>query len=375
MRFVNEAGAAQAAAAALTYEEYYGFEHAPFTLAPDPQFLYLGASHGQAIESLRGAVARRDGFAVLTGEVGTGKTTLARALRTRLDRTAFVSLILNPFLSIDELLREVLLDFGVVSKEDVRSGRAAATSRQALVRALRDFLSSIASLGGHGVLILDEAQHLPFDALEQVRLLASDDGPGQEPLQVVLLGQPSLLEALAQPSMQAFASRVSHRLRLSPLSREEVEGYVAHRLQVGRSATTVAFTTGAIDELHGLSRGVPRLLNLLCDRALLISAREHAREVDRDAIRGAGVTLGLVAVEPAPAPARRWRRWATTTAMVAVAAAAVVAFAPLADWIRTPLPDLPGSPHVALATPAEAHPVPPLDEVPAGPPSPVFRAF
>jgi general secretion pathway protein A len=377
---VSEPASGRVATAPQTYEEYYGFSSAPFTLAPDPQFLYLSDSHEYALNTLREAIARRDGFAVLTGEVGTGKTTIARALLTRLDRTAFASLILNPFLTVEELVREVLLDFGVVSKEDVRSGRAAAATRHDLIRTLRDFLSSIGSIGGHGVLIVDEAQHLPPAVLDQIRLIADADDAAARPLQVVLLGQPSLVEVLAAPEMQPFESRVSHQLELEPLSRLDLDGYVAHRLSVARSATTVYFSSEAVDQVHALTRGVPRLVNLLCDRALMLCARDRIHEVGAEAIGRAGQALDMrLEHELAPAPPRRWRLWAAAVA-AGLAAAAVVAFIPPADWIDAPLPDLPGAPHVAQAPAAEAYPVPltlDLLEFPQRPPppSPVFGAF
>ena len=378
---MSEPGSGRTATAPLTYEEYYGFAHAPFSLAPDPQFLYPSESHDAAMEALRTAIARRDGFAVLTGEIGSGKTTVARALMTRLDRTAFASLILNPFLTIEELVREVLLDFGVVSKEDLRSGRAAAASRDDLVRTLRDFLSSIAGIGGHGVLILDEAQHLPVEVLEQVRLLASEDRPTTRPLQVVLLGQPSLVEMLDRPALKSFGSRVSCQVRLTPLSRPDLDGYIAHRLKVARSSTAIYFSTEALDEVHALTAGVPRLVNLLCDRALLLCARDHVHEVGLDVVRRAGAALDMTVETPVPAPRRPARRWvAAALAVILLAGGAGLVLVPPSEWFDVRLPDLPGAPHVTLAPPAEAYPVPdPLDIVPLPaappPPSPIFSPF
>ena len=377
---VSELASVRAATAAQNYEEYFGFAHAPFTLAPDPQFLYLSESHEDALHALRGVIAGREGFAVLTGEIGTGKTTIARALLTRLDRTAFASLVLNPFLSIEELVREVLLDFGVMSKDDVRSGRAGAASRDDLVRTLGDFLSSISGIGGHGVLILDEAQHLPPSVLDQLRLIANGNGNGARPLQLVLLGLPPLADALGEPDLQPFDSRVSCQLRLTPLSRSDLDGYVAHRLHVARSSTAVYFNTEAMDLLHALSRGVPRSVNLLCDRALMLCARQRIHEVGPEAIRRAGLALDMTAEAPIALPRRRWRGWLAAAVALAVAVAGVLAFAPVADWVKTPLPPLPGAPHVAQAPPAEAYPVPPTLElnlvpVPAPQPSPIFRAF
>ena len=148
-RFVGEALTIRAPGAATqTYEEYYGLTQSPFSLAPDPHFLYLSESHEEAIRQLLDAARRNEGVIVLTGDVGTGKTTIARALLTRLDKTSFASLVLNPFLSVDELLREVLLDFGVISRDDIRSGRAVSASRHDLTSTLHDFLLSLHPIGG-----------------------------------------------------------------------------------------------------------------------------------------------------------------------------------------------------------------------------------
>jgi general secretion pathway protein A len=167
---------------------------------------------------------------------------------------------------------------------------------------------------------------------------------------------------------------------LTPLSRSDLDGYVAHRLQVARSSTAVYFNTEAMDLLHALSRGVPRSVNLLCDRALMLCARQRVHEVGPDAMRRAGLALDMTAEAPDVLPRRRWRGWLAAALALAVAVAGVLAFAPVADWVKTPLPDLPGAPHVAQAPPAEAYPVPPTLEMnlvpaPARRPSPVFRAF
>lgn len=360
---VSESASGRAAATgAQTYEDYYGFAHSPFTPAPDPQFLYLSPTHDDALRRLRGAVSAREGFVVLTGEAGTGKTTLARTLVATLDRASFGSLILNPFLSIDELVREVLLDFGVMSKDDVRSGRASAVTRDELVGTLRAFLSSVASIGGHGVLILDEAQHLPAAVLDHVRHIAAADATGHCPLQVVLIGEPSLLEALETPDMQPVGGRVSVRVRLTPLPRPETEAYIAHRVAVARNTTAVYFEADALDEIQALSGGVPRVVNQLCDRALVLCARDRVHDVGVDAIRRAARALDLLPAEPVVEPPRPRRRWFGAVLVSLLAVSVFLAFAPLADWIETPLPDLPGVPHVAIQAPAEARPIPPTLE-------------
>ena len=153
------------------YEQYYGFVQPPFTLTPDPRFLYRSESHEEAITLLQQAIRRKEGFIVLTGDIGTGKTTSCRALLEQLDASVFTSLILNPFLSVEELLREVLLDFGVVSREGVRSGRIATASKHALISTLHEFLLSLMPIHGSAVLIIDEAQHLSMQVLEQIRII------------------------------------------------------------------------------------------------------------------------------------------------------------------------------------------------------------
>lgn len=142
------------------YEEFYHFEQPPFTLAPDPRFLYQSESHAGALTQLREAIGRREGIIVLSGDIGTGKTTLCRALLQQFDTSTFSSLLLNPFLSVEELLRAVLIDFGVLSRETARTGQAAAASRQELLETLEEFLVSLKAIRGRGVLIIDEAQHL-----------------------------------------------------------------------------------------------------------------------------------------------------------------------------------------------------------------------
>ena len=255
-----------------TYEEYYGLTQSPFSLAPDPHFLYLSESHEEAIRQLLDAARRNEGVIVLTGDVGTGKTTIARALLTRLDKTSFASLVLNPFLSVDELLREILLDFGVISRDDIRSGRAVSASRHDLTSTLHDFLLSLHPIGGRGVLIIDEAQHLPPEVLEQIRVISTVETNTTRLLQVVLIGQPALLDVLAQDGLRQLDSRVSVRATLRPLGRGDVEAYVAHRLSVAGNAGRVHFDSGAIDAVAALTGGVPRLINLLCDRALMAGA-------------------------------------------------------------------------------------------------------
>jgi general secretion pathway protein A len=312
----------------IQYEEFYGFVQSPFTLAPDPRFLYLSPSHDEALHLVLQAISRKEGIVVLTGDIGTGKTTLCRSVLERLDMSSFTSLVLNPFLSVEELLREVLLDFGVVSREAVRSGRVAAASKHELVTALHEFLLSLTPIGGKGVLIIDESQHLSSDVLEELRVLSNLETNQSKLLQIVLVGQLNLLTALSSAANRRFDQRVSLRAILAPLSRSDVEGYVAHRLAISHGSSSVSFDGGALDRLHSASAGVPRVINLLCDRALMLGARFGLRIITGDIIAEAIQLLGIRV--PAPS-AREWLgRWLRARPWLALGAAAFLVLSMIA---------------------------------------------
>jgi general secretion pathway protein A len=314
------------------YEEFYGFVQSPFTLTPDPRFLYLSESHDDALRQLRQSIRRKEAFIVLTGDIGTGKTTLCRTLLEQLDETTFTSLILNPLVTVEELLREILLDFGVVSRDAVRGGRLASASKHELASTLHDFLRSIVPIKGSGVLIVDEAQHLSPQVLEEIRVLSNMETNESKLLQVVLVGQLNLLDVLAAADMRQLDQRISLRAKLQPLTRLETEAYVAHRLSVAAGSTPVAFDAAALDDVHALSGGVPRVINLLCDRTLTLAAAEGATEVTRDMVREAAGVLGM---KPLP-PTSWWRRiplWALILVVVLAALGLALLFVP---WIALP---------------------------------------
>src|SRR6187431_184198 len=169
------------------YEEYYGFTEKPFSLTPDPKYLFKSASHASAFELLQYAIRRREGFVVITGDIGTGKTTLCRALLERLDRHTFTALVLNPFLSEDDLLRLILQELGVVSRGEVRRGRLAGVTKQELIDTLNEFLLSLRAIGAQALLIIDEAQNLPLHVLEQIRILSNLETAKEKLLQIVLV--------------------------------------------------------------------------------------------------------------------------------------------------------------------------------------------
>ncbi len=343
------------------YEEFYGFVQSPFTLTPDPRFLYRSESHDEAINLLLQAIRRKEGFIVLTGDIGTGKTTTCRALMEQLDPATFTSLILNPFLSVEELLREVLLDFGVVSREAVRNGRLAIASKHELISTLHEFLLSLMAIKGNGVLIIDEAQHLSPEVLEQIRIISNLETNESKLLQIVLVGQLNLLDVLAETELRQLDQRVSIRAALKPLTREEVEAYIAHRLWVARGANSVQFEPAALDVVHRLTGGIPRIINLACDRALMVGATARVHRITPGLIEEAGQKLGLrMPVEQTDGPGRRF----PPRAIAAVVALLIV----LAMFYALPLgpsPDpsamAPSNPPLPRSTPARAKAIPSPD--------------
>ena len=314
------------------YEEFYGFVQSPFTLAPDPRFLYLSQSHQAAMELLLQAINRKEGIVILTGDIGTGKTTVCRSVLERLDMTCFTSLLLNPFLSVEELLREILLDFGVVSREAVRNGRISAATKHDLVSTLHEFLVSLIPIGGSGVLIIDEAQHLSPQVLEELRILSNLETNQSKLLQIVLVGQLNFLDILASPDVKPLDQRISMRARLTPLTRPDVEAYIGHRLSVAHGSSAIGFEGAALDAIYGASQGVPRVINLLCDRSLMIGAGFGLRTITADVVAEAATALGL---RPPRARARVWTdgrwRWAAVAAAIIVLVAALLLFSPLSS--------------------------------------------
>jgi type II secretory pathway predicted ATPase ExeA len=275
------------------YEDYYGFTEKPFSLTPDPKYLFKSESHASAFDLLQYAIRRREGFSVITGDIGTGKTTLCRALLEEIDRNTFTALVLNPFLSEDDLLKLILQDFGVISRDDVRRGRLQGASKQELIETIYDFLLSLLPLRASAVLIIDEAQNLPMTVLEQIRILSNLETDKEKLLQVVLVGQLNLLPLLKAPEMRQLDQRVSIRYELRPLTRDEVSAYVSHRLTIAGGLATVNFQPKALDVVHRRSGGIPRLVNLLCDRSLLAAYSSRSSRITAEIVEKAAVSLDL----------------------------------------------------------------------------------
>jgi general secretion pathway protein A len=312
----------------MMYEEYYGFTEKPFSLTPDPKYLFKSASHASAFELLQYAIRRREGFVVITGDIGTGKTTLCRALLEQVDRRTFTALVLNPFLSEDDLLRLVLQEFGVVSREEVKHGRLAGVSKQELIETLNEFLLSLQTIGAQALLIIDEAQNLPLQVLEQIRILSNLETAKEKLLQIVLVGQSNLKDLLRRPELRQLDQRVSIRYDLKPLSAEETAAYVLHRLSVAGGSAAITFTPKALARVHHFTLGIPRLINLLCDRALLTAYSSHSTRVAHAFVESAAASLEL----QRPSRRRSWLRQRLAPFAAGIVLAAMVGGGAAAMW-------------------------------------------
>ena len=282
------------------YTEFYGLREKPFSLSPDPRYLFLADSHREALAHLLYGIEHGEGFIAITGEVGTGKTTLCRTLLQRIEPGTEVAFIFNPQLSALELLQAINAELGLPTE---------GLGRRELMEQLNRFLLAKKAEGRRVLLLIDEAQNLAPDTLEQVRLLSNLETDTSKLIQIILIGQPELDAILESPDLRQLRHRISVRWRLSPLSPIETRDYVRHRLRIAAGASREVFTELALREVHRRSRGIPRLVNLLCDRALLAGYAASARTIglglvtqsDKE-VRGGGRSLALPAGTNAAAP-------------------------------------------------------------------------
>jgi general secretion pathway protein A len=242
------------------YNAYYGFRESPFNITPDPRFLFFSDRHREAFNHVLFGVRERKGFIQLTGEVGAGKTTVCRALLEALGPEYRTALILNPCMTSTQLLRAILTEYGL------QPGRA---DRVACLGILNEFLLAQVEEKRDVVLLIDEAQDLEADLLEQVRLLSNLETDQRKLLQIVLVGQPELRDMLDQSRLRQLRQRITVRYHLKPLTREETEDYIQHRLHVAGGNSRPSFTSWAYRGVYRYSQGIPRLINAVCDKTLL----------------------------------------------------------------------------------------------------------
>ena len=242
------------------YLEFYGLQMAPFDITPNPRFLFHSAKHREAFNHLLYGIRERKGFVQLTGEVGSGKTTLCRALLEQLDGHYSTALILNPVLNADELIRAIGMEYGL----NVRG-----LDRMETLAAISDYLLHQTLAGKETVLIIDEAQNLTEELLEQVRLISNFETDDRKLVQIVLMGQPELRDRLNSHQLRQLRQRITVRYHLKPLTRNEVGRYIQHRLVLAGSQGVPTFTGPAIWRVFRYSKGIPRLVNAVCDKALL----------------------------------------------------------------------------------------------------------
>lgn len=257
------------------YEHFFGLKEKPFNITADPTFLFLSRRHKEAFAQLVYGIKERKGFLEITGEIGTGKTTLCKALLNSLDKNIKTALILNSDLPKAQLLKVILQDLGISVERK---------SRATLLVQLNEFLIQQLSCGNNVVLIIDEAQNLKASTLEQIRLLSNLETEKEKLIQIILVGQPELRNKLKSPQLTQLRQRVSVRYHISALDRSELIQYIRHRLTVAGSVNSVKFSKDALEEIFQYSRGIPRIINILCDKALLAAFVCETKNINQQMI-------------------------------------------------------------------------------------------
>ena len=345
------------------YYRYFGLQEEPFSIAVNPKYLFMSTRHRDALAHLLYGVGAGGGFILLTGEVGTGKTTINRCLMQQLPMETDVAIILNPALNAEELLATVCDELEI----DYEPGTS---SLKVLTDRLHTFLLENHGRGRNTVLMIDEAQHLQFDVLEQIRLLTNLETNTRKLLQIILVGQPELSVMLAKPELRQLSQRITARYNLKPLDFEETVAYIRHRLQVaGLPANQELFPRSVVKGVYKYSRGIPRLINVLCDRMLLGTYGQNKPRVDSSMLRqAAGEVLGEETQSPG-----RGRTWVwVSAALVGIAALLAVL------WWRPLLPGatLPPMPASSIDIPVQAAHTPPAESVVVIPePAPVQQPW
>ncbi|MDA0678881.1 MAG: AAA family ATPase [Proteobacteria bacterium] len=305
------------------YTSFFGLHEKPFTITPDPRYLFMSERHGEGLAHLVYGVTEGGGFIQLTGEVGTGKTTLVRTLLRQIPAGVDIALILNPQLSAREFLATICEELGIIASPGDRH------STKVLTDALNRHLLDAHSRGRRIILLIDEAQNLSEEVLEQLRLLTNLETARQKLLQIILIGQPELRERLAQKNLRQLAQRVTGRYHLEPLSRYEAVQYIDHRLRVAGALVEI-FEPAAKREVFRLSAGIPRIMNVICDRALLGAYSRESRVVSKRLVRKAAAEVSGCAASSGLPP------WLVPVVGLAGLVVAILLFSPGNNGVESP---------------------------------------
>jgi general secretion pathway protein A len=287
------------------YADYFGLRENPFKLSPEPGYLFLSEQHRDALNYLIYGIKEKKGFVLISGGIGTGKTTICRTLLNLLDDKIETALIFNTGISDVELLDEIIQEFGIALPQK-------AETKKGYVDALNRFLLQNFSAGKTAVLVIDEAQNLSHGVLEQIRMLSNLETEKEKLLQIILIGQPEIKDTLLKPALRQLNERITVRYDLKPLSANEAVAYIEHRLGVAGGPGRIQFTKGAYRLAHDYSEGIPRRINALCDRALLIAYTKNLVRIDRKIIRFAAKDIGSEYFQKTTSIGRKW--WSRLTA-------------------------------------------------------------
>jgi general secretion pathway protein A len=268
------------------YAAYFGLKENPFSLSPDARYLFLSEQHRDALNCLIYGIKEKKGFVLISGGIGLGKTTICRSLLASLDDSVETALIFNTAVSDLDLLETILGEYGIIVKNEPRN-------KKYYVDALNDFLLNNFAAGKTAVLLIDEAQNLSHGVLEQVRMLSNLETETEKLIQIVLIGQPELTKNLMLPALRQLNERIAVRYDLKPFSLPEIGEYIQHRLKVAQGPGSIKFTRGALDLIYSFTEGIPRRINALCDRALLIAYTKNVSNIDRKIIKLAVHDIGL----------------------------------------------------------------------------------
>lgn len=287
------------------YAAYFGLKENPFKLSPEPAYLFLSEQHRDALHYLIYGIQQKKGFILISGGIGTGKTTICRTLLNLLDKSVETALIFNTAISDRELLESVVREFGIaVSSSD--------GAKKPYIDALNAFLLRNFTAGKNAVLLIDEAQNLSHGVLEQIRMLSNLETEKEKLLQIILVGQSELKDTLTLPALRQLNERITVRYDLKPLSAEDVAAYIQHRLKIAGGPGKLTFTKGAYRLIYEYSEGIPRRINALCDRALLIAYTKSTGKIGRGDVRVAARDIGSEYFQPTVSRGRKlWKRLTT----------------------------------------------------------------